>query len=440
MSLQVALKQTREKLAKHVNDMRDLGLEITKLSEAGDEAAAREKDEAFKKMTVDLTAFKEREQNMLAAIEAEKNANALVNDIAVADPADVKLKDADGNGKVDGVDREVLRTKAVREMMMAYVRHGQDSIPYKQAEQEVLKSVPREQHALLATTGTLGGFLVPEDFKAEIIKNLAGFTVMRQSGIRTEQCSGNVLVYPSIAAGTDPWSTGFAGTWRAEGSQGTDGSAPETQDQPTFGQERIPVHVWQPAAVVLDSSLIEDSAVNLDGILANAIAETRGMDEDYAFLRGTGVGQPRGILDYTLTEVITGSDTAIQYDEFLDFHFTLPAQYRMNAVYYMSSLTYAAILKLKDSTSSPMMYINSQPDRLWGKQVFTTEHMPAIAQNAFPVIFGDPRFYIVAERTDLRVQRLVERFAPNVAFLPTARVGGGIVRTAAFIKHKVSAT
>jgi HK97 family phage major capsid protein len=437
MSLQDALKQAREKLHKHLADMRELGLEITKLSEAGDEAAAREKDAQFSKMQDDLDPLKQRVQNMEQSLEAEKAAAVVVNEIAAADPGEVRDT---GNGKIDGVDREVLKKKAVRDLMMAYVRHGQGSAPYIQAEAEVLKTVPREQHALLATTGTLGGFLVPEDFKAEIIKNLAGFTVVRQSGVRTESCSGNVLVYPSIAGGTDPWSTGFSGTWRAEGAQGTDGSAPETQDQPTFGQERIPVHVWQPAAVVLDASLMEDSAVNLDGILANAIAETRGMDEDYAFLRGSGVGQPRGILDYTLTEVITGSNSAIQYDEFLDFHFTLPAQYRMNAVYYMSSLTYAAILKLKDSTSSPMMYINSQPDRLWGKRVFTTEHMPAIAQNAYPVVFGDPRFYIIAERTDLRVQRLVERFAPNVGFLPTARVGGGIVRTAAFIKHKVSAT
>jgi HK97 family phage major capsid protein len=434
--LRDALKKTREQLGKHITDMRELGLKITETQEKGEGTA--ELDEKFTKMTADLDGFKTREQNMEAAIKAEENANAVVNDIAAANPSEVVLSDPGDKTKVDGVDREVLKTKTVREMLMAYIRHGAESVQYKSREQELFKQLPREQHGLLATTGTLGGFLVPEDFKAEIVKNLAGFAVMRASGIRTEPCSGNVLVYPSIAGGTDPWSTGYSGAWRAEGSQGMDGSAPETQDQPTFGQERIPVHVWQPSAVVLDASLIEDSAVNLDSILANVIAETRGMDEDYAFIRGSGVGQPRGILDYTLTEVDTGSNSAIQYDEFLDHHFTLPAQYRQNAVYWMASLTYAAILKLKDSTSSPMMYINSQPDRLWGKRVFTTEHMPAIAQNAYPVVLGDPRFYIVAERTDLRVQRLVERFAPNVAFLPTARVGGGVVRTAAFVKVKVS--
>lgn len=439
MSLQAALKKTREQLGKHITDMRALGLQITEAEEKKD-GTATELDEKFQKMTVDLGAFKTREQNMEAAIKAEGEANAVVNDIAAADPGEVVLKDDGDKTKVGGVDREVLKTKTVRQMMMAYIREGATSPAYKRVEAELLTQIPKEQHALLATTGTLGGFLVPEDFKAEIIKNLAGFAVMRGSGIRTEPCSGDVLVYPSIAAGTDPWSTGFSGAWRAAGSQGTDGSAPDTQDQPTFGQERIPVHVWQPAAVILDMSLIEDSAVNLDSILASVIAETRGMDEDYAFLRGTGVGQPRGILDYTLAEVITGSNSAIQYDEFLDLHFTLPAQYRQNAVYYMASLTYAAILKLKDSTSSPMMYINSQPNQLWGKRVFATEHMPTIAQNAYPVVFGDPRFYIVAERTDLRVQRLEERFAPNIGFLPTARVGGGIVRTAAFVKHKVSAT
>ncbi len=48
------------------------------------------------------------------------------------------------------------------------------------------------------------------------------------------------------------------------------------------------------------------------------------------------------------------------------------------------------------------------------------------------MIFGDFRSYIIAERLDLMVQRLVERFAPNVGFLASARIGGQVVRLAGF--------
>ena len=42
------------------------------------------------------------------------------------------------------------------------------------------------------------------------------------------------------------------------------------------------------------------------------------------------------------------------------------------------------------------------------------------------------RVNLIEERLDLRVQRLTERFAPNIAFFPWARVGGQVVRKSAF--------
>ena len=39
----------------------------------------------------------------------------------------------------------------------------------------------------------------------------------------------------------------------------------------------------------------------------------------------------------------------------------------------------------------------------------------------------------------MRIQRLVERFAPNVGILPTARIGGQVTRTAAFRVLKIDA-
>jgi len=48
------------------------------------------------------------------------------------------------------------------------------------------------------------------------------------------------------------------------------------------------------------------------------------------------------------------------------------------------------------------------------------------------------RYYLIADRQEMRIQRLAERFAPNVGLLATARVGGQTLRTAAFRTQKVS--
>lgn len=439
MSLQVQLKETREKLGAAQTQAREIGQKLTEAELKG-EATAAELKESFDKAMKDVETFMASIQRTEMLVKQERDSLAVVNALP-NDPAEAHRED----GKREAPRPETMERfkEGIRERMQAYFRHGETSPEFVTATQKLSAQTmalkPEERQALVGSIGTLGGALVTEDFRAEVVKNLAGFSVMLASGIRVVPCSSNTLVFPSIVAGTNPWSTGYAGTWRPAGSVGTDGTAPAVQNQPTFGNERIPVHEWQPDAVVVDPSLLDDAAVPLESILAEAIAETQGLDFDYAFLRGDGIGKPRGIHDYIgagVSAVNSGSASAVAYNGLLDLTYTLPAQYRDAAVYYMRGATFASVLKLKDSTSTPMIYAGSVPGTLWGKKVWITEHMPAEGSDAYPILFGNPRYYVVAQRRDLRVQRLIERFAPNVAFLPTARVGGGLVRTVAFVAQK----
>lgn len=440
MSLQVALKETQDQLGKVLTTMREVGLQITEAEGKGE--ATAELDEKFNKANTDFERLTKRIEGFQTSIAREQALTKQVtNPVLATDPKDA-LRIA---GTAIPEEKLKLARSIEREVFKGYLRFGSKDERYGALIEKAYKAVEREVFALLGTEFRYGEALVPEDFRAEVVKNLAGVTVMRRAGARVVPTSSSTLVYPSIAGGTDPFSTGFEGSWRAEGSQGTDGSAPATQNQPTFGQERIPVHVWQPAAIILTRELLEDSAAPLDSILSGVIAETKGQDEDGAFIKGTGVGQPRGIVDYVgaasgpaISTVVSGDANLLKYDGLVDLFHTLPIQYRDMAVFFLRSSTMGAILKLKDSSQMPLLYQNALPGTLFGRPVFITEHMPAVAANAFPVIFGAPGFYCIAERTDLRVQRLEERFAPNVGMLPTARLGGGVVRTQAFIAQKVS--
>ncbi len=77
--------------------------------------------------------------------------------------------------------------------------------------------------------------------------------------------------------------------------------------------------------------------------------------------------------------------------------------------------------------------MNQLPGMLMTRPFFVTEFLDNLDNTANkPVIFGALRHYLIAERVDLGIQRLTERFAPNIAFLPWARIGGQVVRPSAF--------
>lgn len=333
-----------------------------------------------------------------------------------------------------GLDPKSEGTKELhRETFARYMKGGLS------AASEYLHKVeaPREAFALLGTQDDLGGFLVPEDFRTEIVKDMAGYAVVRSAGARVVPTSKSQLVFPSIKRSTgsypNVYSSNVAGNWRTEGAQGTDGSAPGRQNQPTFGQERIPVHIWQPDAIVLTEEFLEDAAVPVEAILAELIAEVKALDEDSAFLNGDGVVKPLGIQNAGITTVNSGNASALTYGGLVDLYSALPQQYRGGACFVMSSSTYGELLKLNTGTGGVYVFPpNSLPGTLMGKQVYFSEFMPAVSASAEPIIFGDFKHFVIAERTDMRLKRLVERFAPNVGILATARVGGQVVRTNAF--------
>lgn len=451
MSLQVQRKEVLDKLGAARKAAREYGLATTEAELKGDDAKAKEQQASFEKALADVERLLKASQRVDGMIEAERAEREVQNDLP-GDPAEVEIVEEGGAENFVRPEALVAIKKQHRAVQNAYLRYGEGDPRFLQAKVKLANVAsslrPEERQSLTGTSGILGGALVTDDFRAEVIKNLAGIAVTRASGVRVVPCSSDTLVFPAIKGGTDPYSSGYAGAWRPSGAVGTDGSAPAVQNQPTFQNERIPVHEWQPDAVVVEPSLMEDSVVPLDTLLAELIGETLAMDEDYSFLRGTGIGQPKGLLDYVgtttpadglITVVATGASATLAYDGLVDLKYALPAQYQRGSVFYMRATAMAKVLKLKDSSNNPIIFAGAPPNTIFGDPVFLTEHMPALGASANVIVYGNPRYYVIAQRRDLRVQRLFERFAPNTGFLPTARVGGGCVRPQAFVIQQCGA-
>lgn len=348
------------------------------------------------------------------------------------------------------------QNRAYKEWFVATLRYDANDGRMFQASEGLKKAVGIEKFALLSSVGSTGGYLVSEDFQAEVIRDLAGFSVFRQVA-RVVRTGKDVMVFPTIKAPTAAnakkgFPARWTGDWGAQADQAGNATL-STQDQPTFGQERIQVHRYQPDAVEISLELLEDPDADVESILAEIMAETRGIDENAAFTEGTGADRPLGITKESLTSVSSGAATTLAFNAsatkgLLALVGTLPPQYRQNASLMMNSLTYTTALGLENATAQKNLVFPQPSQQMISGQMFGSlmtyrvafnEYMPAIAANAYPIIFGDFRYYIIADRMELRVQRLVEKVAPNVAFLAIARMGGQCVRTNAFVRHKCAA-
>lgn len=307
-----------------------------------------------------------------------------------------------------------------------------------------------EVHSLISGDGSKGGFLVAPDFSNRVLERMAAVSISRGL-VQLVPTNSNELVYPRIAAnsGTYPtvYGSGFAGDWDTEQGSTTEASGTVTvkaqQTQPTAEQVRIPVNNWVPNPVIASMSLLEDAPA-AEQIIARQIGTTFGLDIDYAVLSGTGVARPQGILTEAtagnITTVNSGASAGLTYGGLLDLVYGLPAQYANGAAAVMKRATFGAALKLETGSGTTLVFPNNAaPTSFFGYNTQFSDFMPAHSTgDNLAVIFGNfAEGYVLVERSGLRIQRLVERYAPNVGFSPVARIGGGVVLPEAFRVLKI---
>jgi len=128
---------------------------------------------------------------------------------------------------------------------------------------------------------------------------------------------------------------------------------------------------------------------------------------------------------------LTVVEAAIGVDALIDFMYGLAAPYRQNATWLMSSLTAAALTRMKDANGNLTWresLIVGQPATLLGRPVEIDEGMPGPEAGNLAIAFGDFRAgYLVNDRIGVRVLRDPYTNKPFVNFYCTKRVGGGLL-------------
>jgi len=348
---------------------------------------------------------------------------------------DERMTKLDRKTLLAGAQRSALSAAAETEAphqkaFAAYLRSGDD---------EGLRGIEIEGKAMSTLVGSDGGFLVAPQTADRILMVLNATASIRSLAniVNVESTSYDLLIdRADIGAG---WAT-------------------ETlaQTETTTGTiERITIPLHELAAMPKASQrLMDDSAFDVEGWLAERIAERFARSEATAFVSGNGVDKPRGFIDYprvvntawawgSLGFVNSGAAAAItNVDAIIDLIYALGASYRAGSTFVMNSRTAGALRKLKDADGRFLWsdgFANGEPARLSGYPVLVAEEMPDIAANTFPIAFGNfTAGYTIVERPDLRILRDPFSAKPHVLFYATKRVGGAVSDFAAIKLMRVA--
>jgi HK97 family phage major capsid protein len=381
---------------------------------------------AFDEFMRTFEAFKDANDERIEQIERKSGADGLTVD--KLQRLDEVLEET--RKRVDG-----LALKSARPGMGGAVVSG-PALEHKAAfESYVRKGAEQtlrglEQKALSVGSDPDGGYLVPDETERVINAKVRDISPIRAiSGVR--QVSGTVYKKPFAVTGAD---TGWVGETAVR---------PET-NAPTLAELSFPTMELyaMPAAT---STLLDDSAVNIDQWLAEEIQSVFAEQEGKAFVTGDGVNKPTGFLSYTTVDQSTWSwgnigtiSTGVAgafpasdpSDKLIDLIYSVKAGYRGNAHFVLNRATQSEIRKMKDADGNYLWQPAQAPGQaptLLGYPVAESEDMPDIASDSLSIAFGDfGRGYLIVDRVGIRVLRDPYTSKPYVLFYTTKRVGGGV--------------
>ncbi len=328
------------------------------------------------------------------------------------DKIEAKAKRPGGSDKQDDPDADV-----VRKSFGTYLRLG------NQTPVEELK-------ALTVSSDPQAGYLAPAEMSTEFIRDLVEFSPIRSyASVRTTGA-------PSVQY---PRRTGITNaTWAGELEESQESDV-------SFGLTEVEIHKLT-TFVDISNELLADSDGQAEQEVRLALAEDFGQKEAVAFVNGSGVKQPAGLMSDTgILHTVNGHATNLSADKLIDLMYALPAAYRnaSGAAWSMNGTTLAAVRKLKDGQNNylwqPSIQVG-QPETILGKPVIEMVDMPDIADGAFPIIYGDFSAYRIVDRLALSIlsDPYTQARRGVTRIHATRRTGGRVLQAARFRKLKTA--
>jgi HK97 family phage major capsid protein len=263
--------------------------------------------------------------------------------------------------------------------------------------------------------GDTGGFLVPEEFRPDLMQIPLEQSVIRPRAF-TMPMGSNVLRIPSIKE-TSHASNLFGGVSASWGSEGEDISS--SSNQPAFGQVVLDAKKLT-GYTVISNELVQDSAIAIETLLTRLFGQAISYFEDVAFIAGSGAGQPQGILNSECLISVakeTGQAAATLVKENLDKMYSrmLPSSLG-NSVWLAHNDTFPQLASLSQAVGTgggPVWVSNmvgGPPNSIYGRPIIFTEKCKTLG-TVGDLMLVDLSYYLIGDR-----QALTTSASPHVRF------------------------
>lgn len=272
-----------------------------------------------------------------------------------------------------------------------------------------------QKRAQSVGTDSEGGYTVPEGFRATLEDAMLAFGGVRQSRatvLRT--ATGNDLPLPT-ANDTDN-----KGALLAE-------NAEDSEQDLTFGQAMLNAYKYTSNIIRVPVELLQDSAFDFDSMVGSKLSERLARITAEHFTTGTGVNQPEGVVTGATLGKTAAAVDAIVYLELVDLFHSVDPAYRMSAEWMFNDDVLKIARTLKNPDTNDYIWQESAragaPDTLLSKPIRLNQEMASPAADAKSVLFGDMSKFNIRDVLDVKLVRLVERYAEfhQVAFVAISR-------------------
>ena len=287
------------------------------------------------------------------------------------------------------------------------LRLGQRNLDLHILDTQALTKRRLEFRAQGLAPNTAGGFLVPEGFVQNLEIALLQYANVREWADVMRTASGQDLPWPTVNDTT------------TKGRRLQENATVAEQDM-MFGQTIMHAYKYTSGLVQVPVELMEDSAFDLAAILGELLGIRIGRVQADEFTTGLGgAGVPQGYVTGATQGVQAASSTAIAADDLYSLKHSVDPAYRAapGVGFTFHDQILLAIKKLKDGMGRylwQMSLAGGKPDTIDGDPYFINQSQAStIASGNKTVVYGALQKFKIRDVSQIRLRRLVERFADS---------------------------
>lgn len=271
----------------------------------------------------------------------------LDTDIKARERAEATKADLDTPRPVPGgvgprgpiAEQVVQEERAYAKAFEQYLRGGDRGL--SGTDRELLQ---KRAQSIGVSTG--GGYLVPEGFRMKLVERMKAFGGLAANVENFTTETGQPLEWPTLD------DTGNSGAIVAENTQATTGA------DVTFGSETLGAYKYEATGasgepITLSVELLQDSAFDLESIVARIAARRIARKQAADWVNGTGVGQPKGLV-YGKTGIECAANTGVTYADLVHYVHSVDPDYRMGAKWAFNDASLEYIRSIVDDNGRPL--------------------------------------------------------------------------------------